>query len=288
MKSALIGTGKMARAFGKYLSERGQPIAGLWGRNPEAAKEAADFVGTEVKVTLNALIETSEVIFLAVSDDAIEDVAKTLVSCGSSLKGKWIGHLSGCKDYKALDVLERCGAKPFSLHPLQTVADPETGVNALREAVLTLDAEDSNRYVLKNWLQELGNPVVQLEPGKKALYHLGACIASNYVMTLMNLALQVFQDVGFEDADAMTALSTLLSGTEQNFRNLGPVSGLTGPVSRGDFKTVESHFESLQGSWHSKQELIRLLTLETVELAVRKDSNNTGYSRIRAYLEGGN
>lgn len=276
----------MALSLGRYLVSRGIPLAGLWGRDAQATAQGAEWIGTHAFGNLDDLVRESDLILLAVSDDAIETVASRLAACGPM--SKWIGHLSGCKDRESLRSLEAGGNRLFSLHPLQTVADPDQGCRALKDAVLVLEVAPEDRPTLRAWMAPLGNPIAEVEPGMKSLYHLGACLASNYVMVLLGLAEEALRTAGIDETVARKGLTALASGTLENYCSMGAVEGLTGPVSRGDVGTVAAHFKALDGPWADRKELVRLLGLQAARVADRREhGNQEGLKRMISYLNGG-
>lgn len=290
MKIGMIGSGRMAQAMGGYLVDHGYPVSGLWGRNQEAAHTAAGFLRTAHFEKLDDIVAQADILMLAVSDDALTAAAEALSNCGVPLKGKWIGHFSGSSSLDILEPLRQAESRVFSLHPLQTVPTPEQGRVNLGQATFVLEAEKAFQSDLTAWLMPCGNPVLWLSPGKKALYHLGACLASNYVMTLYRLAEEALVDSGIPEAAASVALLPLMESTLKSYRTLGASKGLTGPVSRGDSETVKKHLESLQtAEWAPRDPLVRALGLEALQIA--QHSNRLSMEKARQMqetLKGGN
>lgn len=289
MEIGLIGSGRMAQAMGGYLRDCGYAVRGLWGRNPQKAREAARYLEIEQVEDLADLIFRMDILLLAVSDDAIQSVGNEATLCGVELEGKWIGHFSGSLSLDVLEPLTRKGALGFSLHPLQTIPEANRGRKDLTQATFMLEAEEGFRDSLKAWLVLCGNPTAWIAPGKKGLYHLGACLASNYVMTLYRLAEEALLDSGVPETAASKALFPLMESTLKNYQSIGALAGLTGPVSRGDAGTVRKHLESLHArGWEHREPLIRNLGLEALDIAQKSgklDAEKT--LTIRQILNGG-
>ena len=94
--------------------------------------------------------------------------------------------------------------------------------------------------------------------------------ASNYLVALEDLAVQLLVDAGFDEASALTALQPLISGTADNIRTLGTARALTGPIVRGDVATVRSHVEALRELPGDELQLYRALGRRTLEVALRR------------------
>lgn len=267
MDIGIVGTGRVAQAMGGYLLDHGYPVRGVWGRDHHKAQISADVLGVGPYTSLRRLCSGVEIILLAVSDDSILPVAQELAMGDVDLSGKWVGHFSGSLSLDVLSAVRKRGAEVFCIHPLQTLPDPVSGRRDLVKATFMLEAEAGFQMQLQQWLQPTGNPLGWISPGKKGIYHLGACLASNYVMTLYHLAEEALTASGIEKAAASEALIPLMESTLRNYQAMGAQSALTGPVSRGDTVTVVKHLEGLMAQgWVHREMLIRELGLEALRI----------------------
>ena len=169
----------------------------------------------------------AELTLLCVSDTAIRDVAQ-----GLSLGQGWIGHVSGATPLSALDPHER----RFSVHPLQTFTR-ERGPEQLDGAWAAVTAETNEALELGFELARLlGLEPFELADAKRPLYHAGAAVASNYLVTLHEAAASLVAAAGAPPE----ALEPLMRRTIENGFEL------TGPIERGDWSTVEAHREAIR------------------------------------------
>lgn len=170
-------------------------------------------------VTLTA--RDPQLVLLCVPDRAIAEVA------GAIDPGPWVGHVSGGTPLASLDPHVR----RFSMHPLQTFTHGR-GPEQLDGAWAAVTGEtDEARGVATELAGTLALQPFVLSDDARALYHAGAAVASNYLVTLHRAAgeLLVAADVPPE------ALDPLMRGViESDFQ-------LTGPIARGDWETVERH-----------------------------------------------
>jgi predicted short-subunit dehydrogenase-like oxidoreductase (DUF2520 family) len=175
-----------------------------------------------------AVRDDGELRLLCVPDRAIAEVARSLEP------GPWLAHVSGGTPLAALDP----HLKRFSVHPLQTLTVTR-GPEQLDGAWGAVTAESDEAHARGLWLAEtLGLRPFTLADDKRASYHAGAAIASNFLVTLYRTASQLFEDAGAPPE----ALIPLLERTIENGFDL------TGPISRGDWETVERHRSALRGS----------------------------------------
>jgi predicted short-subunit dehydrogenase-like oxidoreductase (DUF2520 family) len=164
----------------------------------------------------------AELTLLCIPDTAIRDVAE-----GLSLGHGWIGHVSGATPLSALDPHER----RFSMHPLQTFTRAR-GPEQLDGAWAAVTAEtDEARELGFELARVLGLEPFELADDARPLYHAGAAIAANYLVTLHRVASELFTAAGAPPE----ALEPLMRRTIENGFEL------TGPIERGDWDTVESH-----------------------------------------------
>ena len=184
--------GRVGGAMGARLVERGVPL-----------REGAD-------VTL-----------LCVPDRVIAEVAAGIEP------GPWVAHVSGGTPLAALDPHVR----RFSLHPLQTFTR-DRGADQLDGAWAAVAGETKEaRSIAVELAELLGLTPFVLADANRALYHAGAVIASNSLVTLRRIATELLE-IADVPAEALDPLMRRV--IENGFQ-------LTGPIERGDWETVERH-----------------------------------------------
>jgi predicted short-subunit dehydrogenase-like oxidoreductase (DUF2520 family) len=62
----------------------------------------------------------------------------------------------------------------------------------------------------------------------------------------MNVAQGVYEGIGLAPEEAFLAFWPLVKGTIKNIEEKGTVASLTGPIARGDVKTVERHLRAFR------------------------------------------
>ena len=171
----------------------------------------------------------ADLTLLCVPDTAIRDVARDLVPGPG-----WIGHVSGATPLTALDPHER----RFGLHPLQTFTRAR-GPEQLDGAFAAVTAETDDAIDRGFELARLlGLEPFVLAEEARPLYHAGAAIASNYVVTLHRVASELFRAAG---APPEALLPLMRRTIENGFE-------LTGPIERGDWETVEVHRQAIRAT----------------------------------------
>jgi predicted short-subunit dehydrogenase-like oxidoreductase (DUF2520 family) len=187
--------------------------------------------------------EGGALVLLCVPDAAISDVA------GSVEPGPWLAHVSGTTSLAALEPHER----RFSVHPLQTLVKGR-GPEQLDGAFAAVTGETGEALDRANWLAAtLGLRPFPLDDDARTLYHAGAVIASNYLVTLYRAAAKLFADAGAPPE----ALVPLMRRTIENGFEL------TGPIARGDWETVAAHLDALHEQRPELEPVYRVLAEAT-------------------------
>jgi len=173
-----------------------------------------------------AVQEDGELRLLCVPDRAIATVAAAIEP------GPWVAHVSGGTPLAALDPHSR----RFTVHPLQTLTKAR-GAEQLDGAWAGIAAESDEARARALWLAEtLGLRPFDLADDRRALYHAGAAMASNFLVTLYRVSSRLVAEAGCPPE----ALVPLMERTIENGFEL------TGPIARGDWETVERHREALK------------------------------------------
>src|SRR5262245_28769367 len=163
----------------------------------------------------------ADLVLLCVPDRAIAEVA------GDVAPGPWVAHVSGGTPVDALAPHVR----RLSVHPLQTFTR-DRGAEQLDGAWAAVTGEtDEARDVGIELAELLGLRPFVLADERRALYHAGAAIASNYLVTLRRVAGELLAAAGAPPE----ALDPLMRRVIENGFQL------TGPIERGDWETVERH-----------------------------------------------
>jgi predicted short-subunit dehydrogenase-like oxidoreductase (DUF2520 family) len=182
-------------------------------------------------------------VLLCVPDTAIRDVARTIAP------GPWVAHVSGATPLAALDPHVR----RFTVHPLQTFTRAR-GAEQLDGAWAAVIADtDEGRVLARGLAETLGLRPFDLADDKRILYHCGAAIASNFMVTLFRAASRALDQAGAPP----DALLPLMRRTIDNHFEL------TGPISRGDWTTVDAHLAALREDLPDLEPMYRALAEAT-------------------------
>lgn len=242
----IAGAGKMGLALGDALLRCGAAatvtFAGRSRKRPWApvfGDPRVDWAGS-----IAAPPGTTTVALLAVPDGALPEVADRLASHPAP-RGCVALHLSGALTASVLEPLSAAGYAVGTLHPLQTVADPETGALRLRGCAFAIGGEPQALAAARRLVADLADQILVVPPLARPSYHAAAVIASNYLVALLGLAVRQLEPLGLDETAAVRALLPLVRGTLDNVETRGLADALTGPIARGDADTVRLHLARL-------------------------------------------
>ena len=282
LRIGFIGAGRAGTALAMGLAAASYEVVAVASRSPDSAQAlAAQLPGAVAQESPQAVVDGCDLVFITTPDDAIGAVAKALVW----RQGIGVVHTSGGESRDVLEPAAAAGAETGSLHPLQTFAGRDANVPDFRGVTFAVEAEGRLHGWLLAIVSALGGETIQLSAADKALYHAGAVLVSNYVVTLTKLATDLWLRFGCERPQALRALLPLLGGTVANLKDLGVPAALTGPVARGDVATVRRHLDALADT--TLLGAYRALAIETIPVALAKgDLDESAAAELRRLLAG--
>jgi predicted short-subunit dehydrogenase-like oxidoreductase (DUF2520 family) len=287
MGIGFIGAGKVATAFGRYLHGHGVAISGYFDRHADKCTRASTATRSRSYPNAATLATHSDIVLIATRDDQIADVCSDLCRQNKIDAHHLVGHLSGAHSSRILSDALRLGATVFSLHPLQAFADEDKALADLPNTFFSLEGQGEHLQSVKQILAQTGNRFFSISSDYKSLYHLSACILSNYLVTLMDCGLTALEKSGIDPEEGFLAMRPLIEGTLSNIARMGPAKALTGPIARGDTGTIQRHLQALKiPGLENIDSLYRQMGLQTLKLASQTAlSSKEKVASVRQLLE---
>ena len=218
-------------------------------------------VGTAIAARLSESLPTrltgreletrdADLVLLCVPDRAVPEVAAAIPV------GPWIAHTSGARTLDALDPHNR----RFSLHPLQSFVR-HRGPEQLDGAWAAVAGENPAALDAGFWLAGLLRlRPFELDDEVRLVYHAGAVMAQSFLVALHWAAAELLEEA---DAPPEALLPLMRRTMENDFE-------LTGPITRGDWETIERHLEVIREQRPELEPMYRALTdMMTAAVAAR-------------------
>ena len=267
LKIGIIGAGKVGTALAVLLSRKGYKVASVYSRSQSSAEKLAAIVkGCRVAHSYQEAADAAELIFITTPDSAIAGV----VSLVKWHAGHSVIHCSGADSTDILEPARQSGAMVGGFHPLQTFAGIKEAIENLPGSTFALETEEPLLTSLKKMAEDLGGQWITLKAEDKVAYHTAAVFASNYLVTLVKMATDLWKTFSIPTDQATKALLPLMRGTLHNIETIGIPQCLTGPIARGDTGTVSKHLHDLQKKAPALLFPYQELGLQTIPVALAK------------------
>jgi len=276
LKLGFIGTGTVGSALAIKLNGRGYPVVAVSSRGYESARKLATLLkGCRAYASNQDVANNADLVFITTPDAAIPQVASTV----KWRAGQCVIHCSGADSVRVLEPARQQGAFTGCCHPLQTFASIQKAVDNIPGSTFALEAEEPLLGILKNLVEDLDGKFIILKAEDKVAYHTAAVITSNYLVTLVKMATDLWQTFGVPRDQATRALLPLLKGTLNNIENIGIPNCLTGPIARGDTGTIQKHLTDLKQRAPTLVSAYRELGLQTIPIALGKGKIDTAKAK---------
>jgi predicted short-subunit dehydrogenase-like oxidoreductase (DUF2520 family) len=271
LKLGIVGAGTVGTALATRLSRKGYAITAVNSRSLSSSVRLVQMTGNgQVYQSLQEVADNADLVFITTPDDAISEIVNKV----RWHPGQYVIHCSGADSLDVLEPARKWGASVGSFHPLQTFANIQKAIENLPGSTFALEAEGQLLDILKDMALALEGRWIKLGAGDKAAYHTAAVMTSNYLVTLVKLATDLWGGFGIPRDQAVQALLPLLKGTLNNIENLSVPNSLTGPIARGDIGTIQIHLNTLKENSPGMLPVYCELGLQTVPIAQAKGKIN--------------
>ncbi|MEJ7809403.1 MAG: DUF2520 domain-containing protein [Gemmatimonadaceae bacterium] len=234
----ILGAGKAGLGLARALRAARVAVIGVHGRRARANSEGVS------SGRLPASLARATVVIVAVQDAQLSHALDELSVAGMA-PSVVVLQASGSAEPEVFGRLRELQHPTGTFHPLVPLADPANASAALRGAWIGVDGEPAARAAASALATALGAYTLPIPPARRALYHAGAVIASNFPAVLVALAERALTGAGVEHDSARGAVRALFFSAAENLRDHEGSEVLTGPVARGDAETVGRHLRAL-------------------------------------------
>ena len=249
----IVGAGPVGTALAVAAARAGWPVTAFATRDTGRRAAFESLVPGALAVASPAEVAAhADVTFITVPDDEIAAVAAQIHADQDQV----LAHTSGLL---GSDVLRAVGSGHSghsghsdgpalgAFHPLVSfTADVERSVAAMRGATAAIEGDDSAVDVLAALAVAIGAVPLRLPRGAKPIYHAAAVLASGGLIALLDAIATLGAAAGMSEAESLAVYGRLVEQTMANARATGIAPALTGPITRGDAGTLESHLAALR------------------------------------------
>jgi predicted short-subunit dehydrogenase-like oxidoreductase (DUF2520 family) len=243
---AIIGAGRVAYSLTSALLKESYLVDAIISKKNNSAKALAEKFGVKkYSDDINLISKLANVFFLTVPDSEIEKTANQLSKLNINFKQSMFVHFSGAENINVLKSLKIKGSKTASIHLMQTF--PSKKIVQLKNVHAAIETENDSSY---KYLLQLSDKLdlipFRIDSKNKSYYHLAGVFASNFLTGNLYYSKELLSLNNIEQDKFFNILSSTINSTLHNIKNVGPANALSGPVDRGDIKTIKNHLSSLK------------------------------------------
>jgi predicted short-subunit dehydrogenase-like oxidoreductase (DUF2520 family) len=235
MNVSFIGSGNLAWHLAPALDNTDFAVREIYSRDPgHAAALVEKLYEADVKSVLDFSGSPSRIFIIAITDDAIQDIAQEVILPDDAI----LVHTSGSQPLSILGYAATPNTGVF--YPLQTFSKGKKVDFNEVPIFIESDATETEK-VLMAMAKAVSKKVFRISSGDRKALHIAAVFASNFTNHMLTIAQQLLttHKLSFD------LLKPLISETINKSLSLGPVQGQTGPARRGDLEILDKHMEFL-------------------------------------------
>lgn len=283
MRITIIGAGRVGSAFAIELFNSKNKIQAIVDKSKANARRLAKLVAckTSTNELTQEITDNSDIILLAIKDDDLLMYYREVKHI--DFKGRVLAHTSGVLTSELFTKYNVYKTDCTSFHPAQTFPKVSNRNNHyLKGIYFGIEGGKRALRILKNLTKKLGSHYLILNKNDKSMYHLGCVISSNFLIVNYYILKELSSALGISEKNFFNVLKPLLLRTVQNLHEQGVLGSLTGPIVRGDIRTIKAHLELLHRKYPKFVEYYRTSSKILTEVSKKqnKNFNNKLFSEI--------
>ena len=257
MKISFVGSGNVAWHLSQALENAGHWICEVYSRDIQNARLlASELYDTNVQPDLDFSESEAEIIILAISDDALDQVIQQIVFPENVIAVHTSGTKSLAEFQKLTEIYSDVKVYTGIFYPLQTF----TKGFPMNYKELPLCIESKNNIAenkLVNIAESISDNVIRMDSDERFILHVAAVFANNFTNHLLGIS----HDLLYREHLNFDLLKPIIQTTiDKAFQSDNPSLGQTGPARRGDWATTARHLEYLQENNPEWVDIYRMMT----------------------------
>lgn len=253
---AIIGAGNLAWHLAPALDNTDFAVREVYSRK---AKHAAEIVSrlyqADARTSLDFSASSSRIFILAVSDDAIEEVAREIILPENAL----LVHTSGSQPLETLEDGDASFTGVF--YPLQTFTKGKK-IDFREIPVFVESKSTEGEKLLLSMGKAISKNVRKINSKSRRALHVGAVFASNFANHMFTLSKDILRSNKLE----FELLKPLIAEVVNKALAMDPEMAQTGPARRGDMEILDRHVEFLEQEYdEGVAEVYKVITQHIID-----------------------
>jgi predicted short-subunit dehydrogenase-like oxidoreductase (DUF2520 family) len=251
---SFIGSGNLAWHLAPALDNAGYSVREVYSRNSKNAEALVNrLYQADAKSSFDFSASASHIFIIAVSDDAIEEIAQELILPEDAI----LVHTSGSQPLGVLGYASTQNIGVF--YPLQTFSKAKKV--DFSEIPIFIESENAETgKVLLNMAQAISKQVKQISSEDRKALHIAAVFASNFTNHMLTLSKEILE----ANKLSFDMVKPLIVETINKSLSIGPENSQTGPAKRGDMEILDRHMEFLQKD-ETLAEIYRIISQHIID-----------------------
>ena len=249
-KVAIVGAGNIAWHLSEIIAKTEVRVSCIASRNYLHAEKLA--LLRESKATdLKSLCKNVNLVIIAVSDDAIAEVAQQIPK-----EDYIVVHTSGSV---SIDIFADKFKNFGVLYPIQSFSKSKKV--DFKDVPILIEGNDTQTSILlESFAKKFSERVEIMDSKKRGSLHLSAVIVNNFVNFLAAKSYEYLESNNIDGS----LLQPLMQETIARLKTHHPKDVQTGPAKRNDIKIIEKHLKQLESD-PNLQSLYRLISQQIIE-----------------------
>lgn len=250
MRIGLIGCGRVGTTLLYYLKKT-NTITGVYDINKEHQKRTSRILKAKANSTLEEICKQSRVLIFATPDDAIPTAFR---AARPFITGKkYLFHCSGLLPArifpKAKDIY-RAAIHPFATFPMIMIPPPR------RHYIMYIEGDTRAIAVAQKTFRNQHFSIRRLHTRNRTDYHLIGIFSSALFVGLHAAIKRLARKLRWGEKEFRDNVYPIINETITNIHTLGIEQSLSGPIQRGDYRTIKKHLQRLRND----RELLMIYT----------------------------
>lgn len=270
-KITLVGAGKLGSGLAGALRKAGYQVHEIVSRPRAESRGRAAAIARRTgarAVTARTARFDAPVLWICVTDDAITRTAAAM-SRRADWQGRVVFHASGALSSAELEPLRRAGAAVGSLHPMMTFAGGRSAPS-LEGVLFGFEGDRAAEQVARRLVRDLKGDFVVIRPENKAVYHAWGAFSSPLMVATLATGELVAARAGIPETSLRKGMRPIVQKTMANYDRAGTAGAFTGPMARGDVRTIARHLEGLRRIPEARAVYVALARAAVELLPVRR------------------
>jgi predicted short-subunit dehydrogenase-like oxidoreductase (DUF2520 family) len=228
---SIIGSGNLAWHLAPALDNAGYVVKEVYSRNARHAESLTSrLYQAEVRTSLDFSASPSRIFIIAVTDEAITEVATEIILPDNA-------HLIHTSGSQPLSVLQFAAIDNIgSLYPLQTFSKGKK-VDFRTVPLFVESSQADTEKILLALAKAISNKVSRISAEERKALHLAACIAADFTVHMMTISYDLLK----KNKMSFDLIKPLITETINKGLALGPEQAQAGPARNGDLETLDRH-----------------------------------------------